>query len=114
MTAVEHYALSLVFCWLIGFQLGVGSQAIDDQREGKGKAFDLIYLLGNFVAIGYVIYGFKFVDGRYFIGVIALLILAGGYRTGKGFATAREESTMRVVLLGVYAAVPLLYHYVLA
>jgi hypothetical protein len=111
MTEVEHYALSLVFCWLIGFQFGVGMQAVNDQNSGKKKPLDWIYILGNFVAIGYLIYGFKFVDGRHFIWAIALLILAGGSRLGKDLATSRED--LKWVIWTIYATVPLLYHYAL-
>jgi hypothetical protein len=113
MTEVEHYAISLCFIWLVGASFGVANQAVVDQKAGKGQSFDLAHMIGAVVSFGYLIYGFKFVDGRYFIWVIALLILASGYRLGREVAINREDPTTRVIILGANAAAPLLYHLVL-
>lgn len=113
MNEVEHYALSLLLYALIGIPVGVATLARRDQKVGKAKRFDVVYLLAYFPAIAYGILGFKFIDGRYLIWILGVFFVGGGYHFGKLLATSRDELTMRAVILVAMALVPLLYHYVL-
>jgi hypothetical protein len=114
MTEVEHYALSLIFCALVGIQVGVGAQSIDDQKEGKRKRFDFVWLLASIIAIIYGFLAIKFVDGPHLIWGIGLIFWFGGRHFGKSIAAVRDEKSIAVIILAILASIPILYHNVLS
>ena len=114
MTTTEHYALALVLYFIIGVQLGVGYTATDDYNAGKTKRFDLIYMLGNLLAIGYGIAAFKFVDGRYLLWLVPIFSTVAGSRAGLQLGAQRGDNSVRGVIFGAYLAAPLIYHLALA
>lgn len=110
MTSVEHYALSLAYYGVLGFLLGIGFEAVEASNQGKGRSGDLLYLGGILLIVGYGIAAFKFVDGRYLMWIIPLLVAFGGSVVGKGWGSSRHDPSVRLVLLAAYASVPLIYH----
>lgn len=115
MTQVEHFALSLVFYALVGFQIGVGRRAGTDQEEGKKtKHFDIVFLFGFFVGILYGFLGFEFIGGRYFIWLLGLISACIGYQIGYSLAVERYDKTFLPIMLIGSGMVPVLYHYVLS
>src|SRR6185437_2293832 len=113
MTVTEHYALALVVYFIIGGQLGVGYTATNDDNSEKSKRLDLIYMLGQQLAIGYGIASFKFVDGRYLLWLVPIFSAIVGSRVGLQLGTQRGDYSVRGVIFGTYVAVPLIYHLVL-
>lgn len=114
MTEVEHFALSLVFYGLVGIPMGVSAVVKEDQKKGKLKPLDVVYLFSYFLSIAYGFLGFKFIDGRYFIWILGLLFVVGGYHFGKMVGSSREDLSMKVIALAAIASLPTLYHYVLS
>ncbi len=113
MTDVEHYALSLAYFALIGFIVGVAGETLEEYKRGRRTSLDLLYIWGLFFAIGYGVVGFKFIDGRYFIWIIPLLLAGVSSRFGRHISSSRKDLSLGVPILTAYFAVPLLFHFVL-
>jgi hypothetical protein len=125
MTQIEHYAASLALFLLIGLQLGFGQRVADDRTSRSAPvapneavkshtgSWDIFWILGWPVAIGYGIAAFEFVRGPNFIWAPAVGVALVGVYGGKRIASARHENHPKALMFGVLFVVPYLYHGVL-